>query len=112
MVQWLKGNMGHFFNGCTMASATEDGQVDPAHVVEHMLGVLDCDTIVKNYTEMSRKLTDMLEISDKEQNFMGVRKGLMEWQKITKESTDPKVPHETEKEQTGVYKEVTDYDIW
>ena len=87
--------MGHFFNGCTTASATEDGQVDPAHVVEHMLGILDRDTVVKNYTEMFRKLTGMLEISDKEQNFMGVRKGRMERQKITKESTGPKVPHET-----------------
>ena len=112
VVQWLKDNMGQFFNGCTMASATEDGQVDPAHVVEHMLGILDRDTIVKNYKEMSRKLADTYELADKEQNFMGVRKGRMEWQEITKESTDPKVPHETEKQQTGVYKEVTDYDIW
>ena len=65
------------------------------------------------YKEMSRKLADTYELSDKAQNFMGVRKGRMvEWQKITTESTDPKVPHETEKEQTGVYKEVTDYGIW
>ena len=81
VVQWLKDNMGQFFNGCTMASATEDGQVDPAHVVEHMLGILDRDTIVKNYKEMSRKLADTYELADKEQNFMGVRKGRMEWQR-------------------------------
>ena len=63
---------------------------------------------MKNYKEMSRKLADTYEFADKEQNFMGVRKGRMEWQKITVESTDPKVPHETEKELTGVYKEVLD----
>ena len=89
VVQWLKDNMGQFFNGCTMASATEDGQVDPAHVVEHMLGILDRDTIVKNYKEMSRKLADTYELADKEQNFMGVRKGRMEWQRDHEEEHGP-----------------------
>ena len=112
VVQWLKDNMGQFFNGCTMASATEDGEVDPAHVVEHMLGILDHETIVKNYKEMSRKLADTYELADKTQNFMGVRKGRMDWIEITKKSKDPKVPDETEPQQTGVYKEVTDYDMW
>ena len=112
VVKWLKENMGHFFNGCQVASGTEDGQVDPAHVVEHLLGILDRDIIMKNYQEMSRKLADMFEMSDIREPFMGVRKGRMEWIEITKESTDPKVPHETETQQTGVYKEVTDYDKW
>ena len=112
VVKWLKDNMGQFFNGCTSASATEDGKVDPAHVVEHLLGILDGETIVKNYKEMSRKLADTYELADKTQHFMGVRKGRMEWQRITKKSKDPKVPHETEKEQTGVYDEVTEYDEW
>ena len=112
VVKWLKDNMGQFFNGCTMASATEDGEVDPAHVVEHMLGILDHETIVKNYKEMSRKLADTYELADKTQHFMGVRKGRMDWIEITKKSKDPKVPHETEKEQTGVYDEVTEYDEW
>ena len=43
---------------------------------------------------------------------MGVRKGRMDWIEITKKSKDPKVPDETEPQQTGVYKEVTDYDMW
>ena len=112
VVKWLKENMGQFFNGCTMASATEDGEVDPAHVVEHMLGILDHKTIVKNYKEMSRKLADTYELADKTQHFMGVRRGRMEWIEITKKSKDPKVPDETERQQTGVYTEVTDYDMW
>ena len=112
VVQWLKDNMGQFFNGCTMASATEDGEVDPAHVVEHMLGILDHKTIVKNYKEMSRKLADTYELADKTQHFMGVRKGRMDWIEITKKSKDPKVPDETERQQTGVFTEVTDYDMW
>ena len=112
VVKWLKDNMGQFFNGCTSASPTEDGKVDPAHVVEHLLGILDGETIVKNYKEMSRKLADTYELADKTQHFMGVRKGRMEWQKITKKSKDPKVKDVTEKEQTGVYDEVTEYDEW
>ena len=60
----------------------------------------------------ARKLADTYELADKEQNFMGVRKGRMEWQRVAKKSTDPKMPHETEKDQTGVYKEATEYDIW
>ena len=112
VVKWLKDNMGQFFNGCTMASATEDGEVDPAHVVEHMLGILDHKTIVKNYKEMSRKLADTYELADKTQHFMGVRKGRMDWIEITKKSKDPKVPDETERQQCGVYTEVTDYDMW
>ena len=112
VVQWLKDNMGQFFNGCTMASATEDGEVDPAHVVEHLLGILDGETIVKNYKEMSRKLADTYELADKTQHFMGVRKGRMEWIEIKKKSKDPKVPDVTEKQQSGVYTEVTEYDEW
>ena len=112
VVKWLKDNMGQFFNGCTMASATEDGQVDPAHVVEHMLGILDHKTTVKNYKEMSRKLADTYELADQTQHFMGVRKGRMEWIEIKKKSKDPKVPDVTEKQQCGVYTEVTEYDEW
>ena len=67
---------------------------------------------MKNYQEMSRKLADRFEMTDIQEPFMGVRKGRMEWIEITKESTDPKVPHETETQQTGVYREVTDYDLW
>ena len=112
VVKWLKDNMGQFFNGCTSASATEDGKVDPAHVVEHMLGILDHKTIVKNYKEMSRKLADTYELADKTQHFMGVRKGRMEWIEIKKKSKDPKVPDVTERQQCGVYTEVTEYDEW
>ena len=113
VVAWLKEKLGWVFNGCQVDSGTEDGQVDPAHVVEHMLGILDREKIKSSYQEMSRKLADMFEISDVEgEPFMGVRKGRMDWIEITKESTDPKVPHETEAQQTGVYKEVTDYDKW
>ena len=112
VVKWLKDNMGQFFNGCTSASPTEDGKVDPAHVVEHLLGILDHKTIVKNYKEMSRKLADTYELADKTQHFMGVRKGRMEWIEIKKKSKDPKVPDVTEKQQCGVYTEVTEYDEW
>ena len=32
--------------------------------------------------------------------------------RFSRRSTSSKVPHETEKEQTAVYKEVTEYDKW
>ena len=89
VVKWLKDNMGQFFNGCTSASPTEDGKVDPAHVVEHLLGILDGETIVKNYKEMSRKLADTYELADKTQHFMGVRKGRMEWHRDQEEEQGP-----------------------
>ena len=43
MVQWLKENMGQYFNGIEVNSGSTDGQVDPAHVGEKMLGILDVD---------------------------------------------------------------------
>ena len=46
---------------------------------------------------MKRKLADAFAKDDDDDNLLGVRKGRIEWFKITKESTDPKVPHETEK---------------
>ena len=61
---------------------------------------------------MSRKLADTFEKADEEDPFLGVRKGRMEWKRIAKKSKDPKVPHETEKEQTAVYKEATEYGKW
>ena len=112
VVKWLKKNMGQYFNGVQVDSGTEKGQVDPAHVVEQLLGILDPEKIKSNYQEMSRKLADTFEKADEEDPFLGVRKGRMEWNRITKRSKDPKVPHETEKEQTAVYNEVTAYDKW
>ena len=112
VVKWLKNNMGQYFNGVQVDSGTDKGQVDPAHVVEQLLGILDPEKIKSNYQEMSRKLADTFEKADEEDPFLGVRKGRMEWNRITKRSKDPKVPHETEKEQTAVYKEVTEYDKW
>jgi hypothetical protein len=41
VVKWLKNNMGQYFNGVQVDSGTEKGQVDPAHVVEQRLGILD-----------------------------------------------------------------------
>ena len=93
-----------------MASAAEDGQVDPAHVVEQRLGTLDPEKIRSNYQEMSRKLADTFEEAGNVDPFLGVRKARMVWNRITKRSKDPKVPHQTEKEQTAVYNEVTAFD--
>ena len=95
-----------------MDSGTDDGQVDPEHVVGQLLGILGPENIKSNYQEMSRKLAGTFEKADEEDPFIGVRKGRMEWERITKKSKDPKVPHETEKEQTAVYKEVTEYGKW
>ena len=79
--------------------------------MEKLLGILNPKNIKENYQEMNRKLADMFEKADQEDLFLGIRKGRMEWLLITKKSTDPKVPHATEKQQTAVYKEVTDYDM-
>ena len=78
--------------------------------MEQRLGILDPEKIMPNYQQMSRKLADAFEEANNADPFLGVRKGRMEWNMITKRSDDPKVPHETEKEQTAVYKEVAEYD--
>ena len=78
--------------------------------MEQLRGILDSKKIKSNYQEMSRKLADTFEKTGEEHPFLGVRKGRMEWNRITKRSKDPKVPQETEKGQTAVYNEVTAFD--
>ena len=108
VVAWLKEHMGQYFNGVVVDSGTVDGQVDPAHVLEQRNGILDPIKIKSNYQQMSRKFADKCE----KDGIIGIRKGRLNWDKITKKSKDPKVPHEIEKQQTGVFKEVTEYDKW
>ena len=112
VVKWLKQNMGQYFNGAEVESGTTDGQVDPAHVVEKLLGILDPDKIKENYQTMLLKLANTFAKADDDEPLLGVRKGRIEWFKITKESTDPKEPDETKNQQTAVYPEVTAFDKW
>ena len=112
MAKWLKQNMGQYFNGVEVESGTSDGQVDPAHVMEKMLGILDAENIKENFQTMNRTLVDAFAKADDDGSFLDARKGRIEWYKITKESTDLKVPHETEKQQTAVFPEVTAFDKW
>ena len=57
----------------------------------------------------NRKLADVFLQDD---DLLGVRKGRIDWFKITKESPDPKKAHETEKQQTAVFPEVTAFVKW
>ena len=110
VVQWHKENMGQYFNDIEVDSGSSDGQVDSAHAMEKMLGILEFDKLKDNFQTCNRKLADVF--AGDNGNFLGVRMGRIEWVKIIKESTDPKEPHETEKQQTAVYAEVTAYDKW
>ena len=114
VVAWLKDQLGWIFNGCQVDSGTEEGQVDPAHVVEQKLGILDPKQIKTGFLEMTRKVADSLQLSDVEgdEKFMGVRHGRMDWIEITTLSKDPKVPHETRAGQVSINREVTEYDNW
>ena len=49
VTQWLKENMGAYYNGVDVESGTDDGQVDPACAMEKMLGILDHETLRKMY---------------------------------------------------------------
>ena len=103
VVLWLKDNMCQYFNGTEIESGSSDGQVHPAHAMEKMLGILEFGKPKANFQTCNRKLTDVFA-NDKDSNLLGVRKGRVEWLKITKESTDlKKNPHETEKKQTAVF---------
>ena len=106
-----QGEHGPVFNGIEVDSGSSDGQIDPAHVMEKMLGILEVDQLKANFQTCNRKLADVFA-NDENDSLLGVRKGLIDWVKITKKSTDPKEPHEAEKQQTAVYSEVTAYDQW
>ena len=112
VVQWLKEHMGQYFNGIEVESGSSDGQVDPAHVMEKMLGNLEVGKLKANFQTCNRKLADAFANDDDNANLPGVQKGRIDWAKIIKKSTDPKEPHEAEQQQTAVYKEVTVYDQW
>ena len=116
VAQWLKDNMGKYFNGTEVDSGSSDGQVDPAHAMGKMLGILEFDKLRENFETCNRKLADVF--AGDNDNLLGVRKGRIEWLKITKESMDLKKnphetePHETEKQQTAVFPEFTAHDKW
>ena len=51
VVQWLKENMGQYFNGIEVDSGLSDGHVDPAHVMEKMLGILEFGKLKENFLD-------------------------------------------------------------
>ena len=49
VVQWLKDNMGQYYNGIEVESGSSDGQVDPALALEKILGILDFDKLREKF---------------------------------------------------------------
>ena len=64
VVQWLEENMGQYFNGIEVESGSSEDQVDPAHVMEKMLDILDVGKIKENFQVMNRTLADAFAKDD------------------------------------------------
>ena len=108
VVDWLKKNMGQYYNDIQVESGTIDGQIDPSRASEKMLGILDEDELQKSFQMCSRTLATTLMQDDV---LMGVRKGRTEWFEIKQPETK-NAPPEVEKRFTGIWVETTEYDRW
>ena len=65
--------MGQYSNGIEVESGSSDGQVDPAHVMEKILGILEVDKLKANFQTCNRV----------ERDFFGFIPRGVEWKKST-----------------------------